>query len=244
MEPEPSATIVARSLGRKYGSREVLSGVDLDAYPGQVLGLIGPNGGGKSTLLLLFAGLVQPTEGSVVVCGQPAHELALAETGQVGMITAVPGVYPLLTGRENLRFFGSLYGLSDAEVDRRAAPLAEELGLPDDALTARAGTGSSGMQQKLSLIRALMLQPRVLLLDEPTSNLDPLSALTLFRAVRARADAGMTVVLVTHDLYAAERMCDRVASIDHRVREVVTLSGARTPPPPGRLHETFRGFEP
>lgn len=231
--------IEVRGAGRRYGAVDVLADVTLDVHAGEVLGLIGPNGGGKSTLLLLLAGLVRPTAGTVTVLGLPAHELAVAERGQVGLITAVPGLYPLLTGAENLHFFGRLYGLSDGEIDRRVAPLLVELDLDARALTRPVAQASSGMQQKLSLARALMLSPRLLLLDEPTSNLDPLSAHTLFRSVRLRADQGMTAVLATHDLHAAERMCDRVAVVDGRLTALTALEGARTPPPRGRLHAMF-----
>lgn len=226
--------IVARGLGRSFGRTRVLCGIDLDLKPGEVLGLIGPNGGGKSTLLVLLAGLVRPTDGTVTLRGMPAHELARATTGAVGLITAEPGLYPLLTGRENLRFFASLFGLSRASCDDRAAPLLAELGLTED-VDRPVAEWSSGMKQKLSLVRALLLDPAVLLLDEPTANLDALAAQTIYAAVRRRADAGIAVVIATHDLVAAERMCDRVAVIDHGLARLEVLQGPRSVPPPGRL---------
>ncbi|MBW2253415.1 MAG: ABC transporter ATP-binding protein, partial [Deltaproteobacteria bacterium] len=206
--PEP--VIVARGLGRTFGKTVVLQGVDLEVCPGEVLGLIGPNGGGKSTLLLLMAGLVRPTAGEVTVDGLPAHRLAQARTGRVGLITAEPGFYPLLTGTENLQFFGCLFGLTPREVTDRATPLIAEMGLEND-LARPVSEWSSGMKQKLSLVRALLLDPKVLLLDEPTANLDALSAQTFYVAVRRRAEQGIALVIATHDLVAAERLCDRVA---------------------------------
>jgi ABC-type multidrug transport system ATPase subunit len=107
---------VAAGAGRRFGRREVLTNVDLQVNEGQVLGLIGPNGGGKSTLLMLLAGLVRPTSGTVTIDGIPADEVAVERTGVVGLVTAEPGVYPLLSGWENLVFFGGLYGLSEAQV--------------------------------------------------------------------------------------------------------------------------------
>ncbi len=226
--------IVARGLGRAFGHTEVLSGIDLDVRAGEVLGLIGPNGGGKSTLLVLLAGLIRPSAGTVTVGGVPAHDLSRTRTGSVGLITAEAGLYPLLTGLENLEFFAALYGLSQGEVRERAAGLLAELDLTEAAERA-VGAWSSGMRQKLSLVRALLLDPQVLLLDEPTANLDALAAHTIYQAVRRRADDGIAVVIATHDLVAAEQLCDRVAVINRRVTHLEVLPGARHAPAPGRL---------
>lgn len=234
-----SPRVQARGLGRAYRGRDVLVGVDLDVAEGEVLGVIGPNGGGKSTLLLMMAGLVSPTAGTLTVDGAPATEVALTRRGTVGLITADAGLYPLLTGRENLRFFGGLYGLGPAEVDRRAAPLIEALDLTD-ALDRPAAEGSSGMRQKLSLCRALLMSPRLLLLDEPTANLDPLAARVIYAVAREQAAAGVTVVLVTHDLYAAEHLCDRVLLVAGRVVHAEAFAAPRSPPPEGRLLSMYR----
>lgn len=233
------ALLVAKGLGRAYGRSTPVHDVDLDLAAGEVLGLVGPNGGGKSTLLLLMAGLVRPTSGTVALDGVPCEEVAVRATGSIGLITAEPGLYPLLSGRENLTFFGGLYGLSPDEVDRRSRALLEELEVHED-LDRPASAYSSGMRQKVSLARALLLSPRLLLLDEPTSNLDPLSSMTIHRAVRARADAGVAVVLATHDLHAAEHVCDRVAVVQGTIRRLERLDGARQAPPPGRLHTLYR----
>jgi ABC-2 type transport system ATP-binding protein len=234
--------VVARGLARAYAGRTVLDGVDLDVDGGEVVGLVGPNGGGKSTLLLLLAGLVRPTAGTVLVDGIPADRLAEQATGAVGLITAEPGLYPLLTGRENLRFFGGLYGRPPDEVDRRSRPLLEELEVSDAVQDQRASTYSSGTRQKVSLARALLLDPKLLLLDEPTSNLDPLSAQIVHRAVRARADQGVAVVLATHDLHAAEHICDRVLAIAGRIVRTVRLEGERRAPPTGALFDLWKGL--
>jgi ABC-type multidrug transport system ATPase subunit len=233
------ARVVLQGVGRVFRHSRVLDDVDLDARAGEVLGLVGPNGGGKSTLLLLMAGLVRPTAGRVTVDGLPAHEVAVARRGTVGLITADAGVYPLLTGWENLHFFGGLYGLSKAAASQRARPLLRELEL-DGAMDRRIGEWSTGMCQKLSLVRARLLDPAVLLLDEPTANLDPVSADAVYRAVRASADAGLAVVLVTHDLVAAEAVCDRVAFVEGGVRHVEVLAGERAAPAAGRLLGLYR----
>ncbi len=226
---EPREVVaVMDGAARSFGARTVLSDVSLEVRRAEVLGIVGPNGGGKSTLLLLLAGLLVPTRGRVTVVGHPAHRLALEAAGLVGLVTARPGLYPLLTGRENLHHFGGLFGLAPGEVDAKTAPLAASLAI-ESALDARVGTWSSGMQQKLSLVRALLLSPRLLLLDEPTANLDPPIARALYDEVRRRADAGLSCVLVTHDLEAAELFCDRVLLVDGRIERELSFGAHRAP---------------
>lgn len=228
--------VVARGLTRAYGTEPVVEDVDLDVFPGEVLGLIGPNGGGKSTLLLLLAGLVRPDAGDVRVLGRPAHALAREVAGTVGLITASPGLYPSLTVRENLAFFAGLYGR--ALDPALLGPLTERLDLAGQ-LDVRAGALSSGQQQKVSLVRALLLEPSVLLFDEPTANLDPLAASVLHRELRRLAASGRAVVLCTHDLHAAEPVCDRVAVLNRTLRGVHLVPGERRAPAPGALHGWF-----
>ena len=233
------ALVEVRGLTRSFGRNPpVVQDVDLDIHGGEVLGLIGPNGGGKSTLLMLIAGLVKPTEGTVSINGVVAHELALQTTGAVGLITANPGLYPLLSGWENLFFFGGLNDLTPAAVRQRAQPLLEELGLIGQ-LDRPLGSYSSGMQQKVSLVRALLMSPQLLLLDEPTSNLDPVATHIIHTAVRRQADAGVGVVLCTHDLHAAELICDRVAVMQRTLRAARALEGERMAPPPGALYGMY-----
>lgn len=221
--------VVLEAAGRSFGARVALSDLNLTVGGGEVVGVVGPNGGGKSTLLLLMAGLLRPTTGRVLVCGLDAWALSLAAAGRVGLVTARPGLYPLLTGRENLRHFGGLFGLSPREVDERAEPLARALALPS-GLDEPVSRLSTGMQQKLSLIRALLLSPRLLLFDEPTANLDPLAAKVLYAEVRRRADQGLACVLATHDLSAAEAVCDRVLLVDGRVKRELRFTDRRAAP--------------
>lgn len=234
-----SPVVEVRGVHKAFGGRAVLDGIELDVLPGEVLGLIGPNGGGKSTLLLAIAGLIRPDAGSVTLGGVAAHRAALEKSGTVGLITAVPGLYPLLSGWENLEFFGALYGLGAAETRRRVGGLADELGIRAH-LDVRAAACSSGMQQKVSLLRALLMDPAVLLLDEPTSNLDPLAAHTIYRTARALADRGRAVVWVTHDLVAAEQICDRAALVRGKVHATVPFSAPHAEPPTGRLLDLWR----
>ncbi len=216
----------------------MLDAVDLDLVAGEVLALIGPNGGGKTTLLLALAGLVRPSAGSVTIQGTPAGKVAVAATGSVGLITASPGLYPLLSGWENLVYFGGLYGLKAAEVRARVAPFAERLGI-EPHLDRPVGQGSSGMQQKISLARALLMSPVLLLLDEPTANLDPLSAHQIHVTIRELADRGHAVAWVTHDLAAAEALCDRACLIAGRLVWTRSLEGERKAPPLTKLAEAW-----
>ena len=220
--------VVMQNAGRAFGPRVVLAGLDLTVAGGEMVGVVGPNGGGKSTLLLLMAGLLRPTSGRVTVCGTDAHALALTTAGCVGLVTARPGLYPLLTGSENLQHFGGLFGLSPREVDAKAAPLLRALALTT-GVEQRVGSMSTGMQQKLSLVRALLLSPRLLLLDEPTANLDPLAARALYAEVRRRADAGLACVLVTHDLPAAESVCDRAVLVEGKIKRELKFTQHRAP---------------
>lgn len=205
----------------------MLRDVSLEVRAGEMVGVVGPNGGGKSTLLLMMAGLLRPSSGRVRVCGIDAFALSLTAAGKVGLVTARPGLYPLLTGRENLHHFGGLFGLSPAEVNAKAEPLASALEL--STMDERVSRLSTGMQQKLSLVRALLLSPELLLFDEPTANLDPFAARTLYAEVRKRANEGRACVLVTHDLSAAEAVCDRVLLVDGGIKRELTFKERRAP---------------
>jgi ABC-type multidrug transport system ATPase subunit len=221
--------VVLEDAGRSFGNRVVLRKLSLTVSGGEMVGVVGPNGGGKSTLLLLMSGLLRATTGKVLVSGIEAYALSLTALGRVGLVTARPGLYPLLTGRENLRHFGGLFGLSPDEVDGKAAPLIRALEL-GPGFDMRVGHMSTGMQQKLSLIRALLLAPPLLLLDEPTANLDPLASKVLYGEVRTRVDAGLACVLATHDLSAAEAVCDRVLVLDGEIKRELRFTDRRAPP--------------
>lgn len=230
--------VVMEKAGRSFGARVVLADVNVAVRAGEVLGVIGPNGGGKSTMLMLMSGLLRATSGRVSVCGKDAYTLSRTAAGLVGLVTARPGLYPLLTGRENLQHFGGLFGLSPSDVDAKSAPLLERLSL-SAGFDEPVGEWSTGMQQKLSLVRALLLSPKLLLLDEPTANLDPLASRALHAEVRKRADAGLACVLVTHELESAEAFCDRVLFVDGKIKREIKL-GKRREPPAGPLLAAWR----
>ena len=206
---------------KKYGDSLVLDAVNQQIKAGEVIGVVGPNGGGKSTLLMMMAGLQKPTSGTIDVCGKPAHLLALQSAGLVGLVLARPGLYPLLSGWENLNYFGGLFGLKQDEVKAKADGLLDTFELTKH-MGSPLGTWSTGMQQKLSLVRALLLSPRLLLVDEPAANLDPVVARSFYEELRRRADSSdkpLACVCVTHDLNAAEAISDRVWVVQGRVKE-------------------------
>jgi len=194
-----------------------LRGIDLEVLTGEVLGVIGPNGAGKTTLLEILSTLLLPTSGEAWVCG---HEV-VTESAQVRTVlgycpSASQSFYPRLTGMRNLEFFALLNEISPREARVRIEALLELVGL-DGARHAPFHYYSEGMKQRLSLARSLLTDPSVLLLDEPTRSLDPLSQLEIRRLLRTTLveKLGKTVLLVTHSLAEAEEVCDRLA-IMHR----------------------------
>ncbi|MEA4855754.1 heme ABC exporter ATP-binding protein CcmA [Solidesulfovibrio sp.] len=193
-----------RRVSRFFGERPVLRGIDLDVEPGQVVLVVGPNGAGKSTLLRLAAGLMPPSEGEV--------ELALAP-GEVGYVGHRTLIYPKLTARANLRFWLALSGRP--RDDAAVLAVLARVGL-DGFADEEAGVFSRGMSQRLSLARVFLTAPKMLLLDEPGTGLDPASAAMLRREIRAAADAGAAVLWVSHTIAADLPACDRVLVIKDR----------------------------
>lgn len=193
-----------------------LDGVSLTVGEGEIFGLLGPNGAGKTTLVRLLCTLVLPTAGSAHICGcDLADEVAIKAL--IGLATGEErSFYWRLSGGDNLRFYGALHGLSAGYVNRRIAALDGALGL-EEALAGRFDRLSTGMRRRLDIARALLHDPRVLFLDEPTRSLDPGATARLHDQVRRIARTGHTVFLVTHQLSEAEALCDRVAIL-HRGR--------------------------
>lgn len=236
------ALVEIEKLTKKYGDVSVLSDITNSVEHGEVVGIIGPNGGGKSTLLNTLAGLVLPTDGTVTIDGTPAHELARKSAGKIGLVTAEAGVYPLLTGTENLHYFAGLFGLETAEIDARAEELIAEFEL-GPAMNTRTKTWSTGMKQRLSLIRALVPRPDLLLFDEPTANLDPIGERLLHERLRAYADDGHAGVLVTHRLEHAQSVCDRVWLLDEQILQVIELQRGEFEVPGGPLFDAWEAHQ-
>ncbi|MBW6456566.1 MAG: ABC transporter ATP-binding protein [Trueperaceae bacterium] len=192
-----------------YGEREVLKGISFEVAPGEVLGFLGPNGAGKSTTIRLLTGQLKPSAGDVRVLGRDVHRDRAQVMGRVGVSFEEKNLYPSMTGEENLRFFARLYGVPHPDV----RGLLAQVGLEARARDMVAGY-SKGMRQRLMIARALVHDPDVLLLDEPTDGLDPVSAQAVRDVIRARVAAGNAVLLTTHDMHEADELSHRVAFIN------------------------------
>jgi heme ABC exporter ATP-binding subunit CcmA len=222
--------VAVREVSRHYGRRRALAKVSLDCRAGEVLGLLGPNGAGKSTLLSILATLLTPSTGTVLYGERTAHDAGPALRGRLGFLSHDLHLYPELTARENLEFFGRLYGLD--RVGERVDAALERAGLAERAGDVASGF-SRGMRQRLALERALLHEPRLLLLDEPFTGLDDASVGALAARLQELRAAGRIVVLVTHDLDVADRLLDRVAVL--KDGRLVALDDAK-----GRIREHYR----
>lgn len=213
---EPADLLRIRGLVKRFGDFTAVDGIDLDLAPGMILALLGPNGAGKTTTIRVVMGQLHPSAGGASVGGLDCWERRPEVMRLVGYLPDEPAYLDHLTGRELLRFAGTLHGIAPAEVESRSMPLAERLRIAD-ALDDPAVAYSLGMRKKLGLLLAMLHRPRLLVLDEPSAGLDPHATRDLHGILREFADAGGTVMHSTHLLDQAERLCDRVAII-HRGR--------------------------
>ena len=208
-----SVLIETSHLVKRFGDKVAVDDVSFEVYAGEVFGFLGPNGAGKTTTIKMIVGLLQPTAGSVKVSGYDVQARPLQAKAANGYVPDTPNLYPKLSGRELLRFVGDLYEMDREQVARRSDELLRLFELEqaaDDPLDSY----SHGMQQKAALACALIHNPKVLVLDEPTVGLDPRSARLIKDMLRQMADRGAAVFLSTHILEIAERMCDRIGIID------------------------------
>ncbi len=216
----------ATGLGRRFGELWAIRGMDLDVSRGEVLGLLGPNGAGKTTTVRLLTALIEPTEGRAWVDGLDVTERPEEVRGRVGILTETPGLYEKLSATANLDFFGRLYGLDAATRAERIEHYLRLFSLWDRRDDV-AGNFSKGMKQKLAIARALLHDPAVVFLDEPTAALDPEAAYIVREAIEAMRRSGRTIVLATHNLDEADRLCDRVAFVRGGLLRVDSPAGLR-----------------
>ena len=206
--------IQARRLSRTFkGGIEAVRSVDLDVSEGEVFGFLGPNGAGKSTTVRMLCTLLPPTDGTAKVAGHDIVDEGDEVRRSIGVALQEIGLDPVQTGRELLELQCGLYGITGSAGRERAAELLELVGLTD-AAERRTKTYSGGMKRRLDLASALVHQPRVLFLDEPTTGLDPASRLTVWEEVRSINASGTTIFLTTQYLEEADELCDRLAIID------------------------------
>ncbi|MEE2035053.1 ABC transporter ATP-binding protein [Rhodococcus chondri] len=200
--------VVTDRITKRYGSQTVVDSVDLHVRGGEVYGFLGPNGAGKTTTLRMLVGLVRPTTGSARVFGRPPGDPAAA--ARTGVLIESPGFYPYLSGRENLRVLARYRGLGERDVDDAL----HRVGLAERAAD-RYRTYSLGMKQRLGVGAALLGEPELLILDEPTNGLDPAGMAEMRVLVVALADHGHAVLLSSHMLAEVQQVCDRVGVISH-----------------------------
>jgi ABC-type multidrug transport system ATPase subunit len=209
VDEQDERALRARDLRYSYGDRVAVDGVSFSLARGEILGLLGPNGAGKSTVIKMLIGLLPPDAGTIVVLGMQMPAQRRDIQARIGVVFEEKNLYPTLTGRENLAFFARLFGLRGVEVDAFLA----RVGL-DGRGGDRVSSYSKGMRQRLTVARALLNQPDVLFLDEPTDGLDPVSARSIRGLIREEAERGVAVLLTTHDMYEADDLSDRVAFIN------------------------------
>jgi ABC-2 type transport system ATP-binding protein len=223
--------LVAERLQKKFGAITAVADVSFYAVPGKVLGLLGPNGAGKSTTISMLAGLTAPDSGSVKIDGMALGTGADPSKRRLGLVTQEIALLEELPARMNLEFFGGLYGLSGHALKARIAAALDLTSLADRAADPP-GEFSGGMRRRLNIACALLHEPQILLLDEPTVGVDPQSRNAIFETIEALAGEGRTLVYTTHYMEEVERLCDRIVIIDHgRVLADDSLAGllARAP---------------
>jgi ABC-2 type transport system ATP-binding protein len=215
--PRPSSEghpiLECRGLEKTYGDRRAVAGVGFEIASGETYGLLGPNGAGKTTSISMICGLLARDAGEVIVDGQPLTISSTDAKTAIGYVPQDLAIYPDLTAKENLMFFGRLYGMSRSDIKQRSAEILEVTGLGDRADERTSGF-SGGMKRRLNIGIALLHRPRLLVLDEPTVGVDPQSRNAILGNVEALSEAGMAVLYTTHYMEEAERLCDRVGIID------------------------------
>ncbi len=210
---EQGPILTCKGLRKEYGDLVAVDDVSFQIQPGETYGLLGPNGAGKTTAISMIAGLLERDGGEVEVMGMAMDEHAVDAKRHIGYVPQDLAVYPDLSARENLRFFGSLYGMRGAELTDRIDHVLDTIQLTDRA-DDRTEEYSGGMKRRLNIGIGLLHQPTLLILDEPTVGVDPQSRNAILESVEQLGASGMAVLYTTHYMEEAERLCDRVGIID------------------------------
>ncbi len=202
-----------RDLRKAFGDLVAVNGVGFHIAAGETYGLLGPNGAGKTTTISMVCGLLRRDGGDVVLAGRPFDTMTIEAKADIGYVPQELALYPDLTGRENLRFFGKLYGLAGKELDARVDGVLDVIDLRERA-DDKAQQYSGGMQRRLNIGLGLLNRPKLLVLDEPTVGVDPQSRNAILESVEQFRQQGLAVLYTTHYMEEAERLCDRVGIID------------------------------
>jgi ABC-2 type transport system ATP-binding protein len=207
------AVLRCSGLRKAFGDIQAVVDVSFEIAPGETYGLLGPNGAGKTTSISMIAGLLAPDAGEISVLGTRMTPRALPAKAAVGLVPQDLAIYPDLSARENLHFFGRLQGMSSRDVQARTNEVLDVIGL-DDRADDRAGEFSGGMKRRLNIGIGLLHHPKLLILDEPTVGVDPQSRNAILESVEALATEGLAVLYTTHYMEEAERLCRRIAIVD------------------------------
>lgn len=202
------------NIVKRFENIFAVNGVSLCVEKGELFGLLGPNGAGKTTTVNILCGLLKPTSGCAIVGGFDVQEENAKVRGLIGVCPQETAIYPYLTGAENVELFGNLYALDKSTLNKRREMLLERMGLAQDAKR-RVEKYSGGMKRRLSLILALIHDPQIIFLDEPTVGMDPQSRRAVWDFMRELKNEGKTIFLTTHYMEEAEELCDRVGIIDY-----------------------------
>jgi ABC-2 type transport system ATP-binding protein len=206
--------LIARNLDKSYGSNHAVRGVSFSIARGEIFGLLGPNGAGKSTTISMLAGLLKPDGGQIIVSGIDLQDQLNAVKARIGLVPQELALYPTLSAWDNLVFFGQIYGLKGKLLKERVSQVLEMVQLVDRAKEPIKNY-SGGMKRRVNLAAGLLHQPEILFLDEPTVGVDPQSRNAIFESIEALNRGGLTVIYTTHYMEEAERLCQRVAIVDH-----------------------------
>jgi len=205
--------LVAQDLHKAYGDVKAVDGISLQVARGEVFGLLGPNGAGKTTTISMLTGLLEPTEGKISVDGLDLETHTNEVKAKLGLVPQELALYPTLSGRQNLEFFGRIYGLKGKELRQRVDEVLAMIGLTERADEAIEDY-SGGMKRRVNIGAGLLHKPKMLFLDEPTVGVDPQSRNAIFEGVEELNRAGMSVIYTTHYMEEAQRLCHRVAIVD------------------------------
>jgi ABC-2 type transport system ATP-binding protein len=210
-----NTTILAsQDLKKSFGDQHAVRGVSFEIAKGEVFGLLGPNGAGKTTTISMLTGLLNPTDGQVIVDGRSLNQKANGLKSKIGFVPQELALYPTLSAYDNLIFFGRIYGLKGKVLRERVAHVLDVVGLVDRAKD-RIEDYSGGMKRRINIAAGLLHQPEILFLDEPTVGVDPQSRNAIFESVEKLNQEGLTILYTTHYMEEAERLCHRIAIMDH-----------------------------
>lgn len=210
----PPAMIEIASLVRRFGAITALDGISLSIAEGEFFGLLGPNGAGKSTLMSLLCGYLDPDEGEIRIAGDRLRPDSLETRSRLGLVPQSVALYTDLTAEQNLRIFGTLYGMRGRDLKARVEEVLVAVQL-QERRRHKLKTFSGGMQRRLNIAAGLIYRPRVLLCDEPTVGVDPQSRNAIFELLLELNRAGMTVIYSTHYMEEAQKLCSRIGIIEH-----------------------------